>query len=675
MKFSSRDNRPQTFGRDPFLSPFIGVLERRRLAVAAARRALLLDCGAADLPELSLCHEYYGLHYRDGAWIFRERAPHATSLTLIGEMSDWRVSPSFSMSRLNSCGDWEIRMDGDRLSHGMHYRLYLEWPGGCGERLPSYARYVVQDERSGIFSARVWHPESSYRFQHATPSQSSDLLIYEAHVGMAQERPGVGTFSEFREKVLPRIAKAGYNTLQLMAIMNHPYYGSFGYHVTNFFSVASRFGTPDDFRELVDAAHGLGLRVIMDLIHSHAARNEVEGLGRFDGERSTFFNSGERCEHPAWDSLCFDYGKREVLRFLLSNCRFWLDEYHIDGYRFDGVTSMLYRHHGLGKAFSGYGDYFNDEVDEDAWIYLSLANEVIHAVRPDAVTIAEDVSGMPGLAAPAREGGVGFDYRLAMGVTDMWFKLLDQPDETWNMAYMYHELTNRRLDERTVSYVECHDQAIVGGQTAIFRMAGSAMYDAMCRDSGNIRVDRAIALHKMMRLATIATAGHGYLNFMGNEFGHPEWIDFPREGNGWSYFYARRQWSLADDEKLRYGQLGAFDRAMLTLLVSVHNFYEYSPQLIRSDELCKVLAFERGGCFFVFNFHPVQSAAGYVLEVPPGSYRIVLNSDADDFGGFNRVDCNMLYTTVSIPDGEHESHQALRLYLPCRVSLVLQRVR
>ncbi len=672
MKFPTRDNRPEPFGRDPYLAPYAGELERRRLAVAAVRRRLLRG-GPETLAEFASGHEYYGLHFRDGEWVFREWAPHAEAITLIGEMSGWKALPDFALRRLNNRGEWEIRLSAERLWHGMHYRLLMEWPGGRGERLPSYARYVVQDEQSGIFSARVWRPEQPYRFRYESPASFPAPLIYESHVGMAQERAGVGTFREYREKVLPRIARSGYNTVQLMAIMGHPYYGSFGYHVANFFSIAGRFGTPDDFRELVDAAHGLGLRVIMDLVHSHAVRNEVEGLGRFDGERSTYFHAGERGEHRAWDSLCFDYGKTEVLHFLLSNCRFWLDEYRVDGYRFDGVTSMLYRHHGLGRAFAGYADYFGDEVDEEALTYLSLANEVIHAVRSDAMTVAEDVSGMPGLAVPLREGGVGFDYRMAMGVTDMWFKLFDQPDEAWNMGYMYYELTNRRPDERTVSYVECHDQAIVGGQTAIFRLAGAAMYDAMRRDSGDGRVDRAVALHKMTRLATAATAGHGYLNFMGNEFGHPEWIDFPREGNGWSYAYARRQWSLAEDETLRYGQLEAFDRAMLALLRGKGDFYDCAPQRMVCDEGRKILAFERAGYFFVFNFHPTDSFADCELEFPPGNYRIVLSSDAGAFGGFDRIDCTMTYGTSAVSDGQGRSHQAVRLYLPCRTALVLQK--
>ena len=423
------------------------------------------------------------------------------------------------------------------------------------------------------------------------------------------------------------------------------------------------------FKALVDAAHGCGLRVIIDLVHSHAVKNEVEGLAKFDGTRYAYFHEGSRGEHSGWDSLCFNYAKPEVLHFLLSNCRFYLDEYRVDGFRFDGVTSMMYLHHGLGKTFTGYDDYFGGDVDEDALTYLALANRVIHEVRPDALTVAEDVSGMPGLAAPASGGGIGFDCRMAMGVTDMWFKLFDLPDQDWNMFYLFHELTNRRRDERSISYVESHDQAIVGGKTAIFRLADAAMYDAMHAGSQNLAVDRAIALHKMIRLATAAAAGHGYLNFMGNEFGHPEWIDFPREGNGWSLQHARRQWSLADEPGLRYHFLRDFDRAMLEVLNRNPEFFRRRVQTVRIDDCGKVLIFERDDCYFCFNFHPENSYFDYGFEVLPGEFETVLDSDAPEFGGFSRRAPEQRYWSR-----QGQSGAFITLYLPSRTALVLKRI-
>lgn len=666
MKFLPLGNEPVPLNSDPWLAPFREKLrERSRRAVATVKR---LTGGKSTLAEFASGHEYFGLHFRDGEWVFREWAPNAVRITLFGDFSDWRKLPEYRLNRLEH-GVWELRLPAETVRHGMHYLLFMEWPGGSGDRIPAYARCVDQDKETGLFAATVWRPEQPYVFRHASPPTPAAPLIYESHVGMAQEEPKVGSFDEYREKILPKIAASGYNTIQLMAVMGHPYYGSFGYHVANFFAIASRFGTPDEFKALVDAAHGCGLRVIIDLVHSHAVKNEVEGLAKFDGTRYAYFHEGSRGEHSGWDSLCFNYAKPEVLHFLLSNCRFYLDEYRIDGFRFDGVTSMMYLHHGLGKTFTGYDDYFGGDVDEDALTYLALANRVIHEVRPDALTVAEDVSGMPGLAAPASGGGIGFDCRMAMGVTDMWFKLFDLPDQDWNMFYLFHELTNRRRDERSISYVESHDQAIVGGKTAIFRLADAAMYDAMHAGSQNLAVDRAIALHKMIRLATAAAAGHGYLNFMGNEFGHPEWIDFPREGNGWSLQHARRQWSLADEPGLRYHFLRDFDRAMLEVLNRNPEFFRRRVQTVRIDDCGKVLIFERDDCYFCFNFHPENSYFDYGFEVLPGEFETVLDSDAPEFGGFSRRAPEQRYWSR-----QGQSGAFITLYLPSRTALVLKRI-
>ena len=658
-------NAPVPLSADVYLSPYSGELEKRSKHIKAVERRLTGN--KVSLADFASAHEYFGLHKTKDCWIFREWAPLAESVTLFGDFSNWEKCEEYQLKKLKN-GVWEIKIPLETLHHGTNFLMYVTWNGGAGDRIPAYARRVVQDDLTGLFCAVVWDPEEHYTFRYASPEKPDSLLVYESHIGMAQEDPKVGSFTEFKDKVLPRIAKSGYNTVQLMAIMGHPYYGSFGYHVANFFAVSSRFGTPEELKALIDEAHRLGLRVIIDLVHSHAVRNEVEGLGRIDGTSYAYFHAGERGIHSSWDSLCFDYGKPEVLHFLLSNCRYYLDEFHVDGFRFDGVTSMLYLHHGLGHCFSGYGEYFGDQVDEDAAAYLALANKVIHQVRPDAVTVAEDVSGMPGLgASPDQPGGIGFDYRMAMGVTDMWFKLLDQVDEHWNMFYLYSELTNRRTDERTVSYVECHDQAIVGGKTAIFTMADDAMYTAMDVNSNDVRIERAVALHKMMRLATAASAGQGYLNFMGNEFGHPEWIDFPRPGNNWSLEHARRLWHLAEATELRYRYLADFDRNMLFAILRTPGFYDAKVQAVRIDNEKKVIVFERNGFWFCFNFHPTASYTDYAFEAVPGTYLTVMDADSVRYNGFGRRVADQIYYTHNV-----NNVCSLELYLPSRTALVLK---
>ena len=655
---------------DPFLAPFESAIRGR--AARAKARAAELTAPGQRLSDWASAHEYYGLHRVRGGWMFREWAPNATRMWLVGDFSKWRRQPAFELKRLAGRDVWQGRFPAKAIRHGQFYRLDVCWEGGEGERIPAYARRVVQNPETNLFAAQVWQPAKPYEWKHKPFGASSrPPLIYEAHVGMAQEEGKVGTYAEFRDLILPRIKAAGYDTVQLMAVMEHPYYGSFGYHVSSFFAASSRFGTPEDLKSLVDTAHGMGLRVIMDIVHSHAVRNERDGLSLFDGTDCQYFHSGAKGWHKAWDSRCFDYGKTDVLHFLLSNCRYWLDEFRFDGYRFDGVTSMLYWDHGLGRDFTGYPDYFDGSMDDDAWVYLALANRVIHAVNPCAITVAEDVSGMPGCAAPLKDCGMGFDYRMAMGIPDYWFKLAEKVrDEDWSVSGIWHQLTDRRREEKVVSYVESHDQALVGGKTFFFQLADSAIYYGMGKDQHGLETDRAVALHKMARLATLALAGPAYLNFMGNEFGHPEWIDFPRAENGWSFDHARRQWSLRDDPDLRFKALGDFDAAM-TRLVGPHRRREPVP-LVRNDA-DHVLAFWRDGLVYVFNFDASRSYTGYGIQVPPGdaTYRLQLDTDETRFGGQGRIAVGQKFIPEDVLSGD-ECIRQIKLYLPARTALVLR---
>jgi 1,4-alpha-glucan branching enzyme len=658
---------------DTYLKPYASVIHRRCNKVQSLENRL--TGGLMSLEDFASGHEYFGLHFEGDEWVFREWAPNAISIFLIGDCNGWRKEPEYALRRISEGGNWELRLPADRLEHSQLYKLLILWPGGHGERIPAYARRAVQDPHTKLFAAQVWAPSAIYQWHenHYCRPQCAPR-IYEAHIGMAQREEKIGTFSEFRENVLPRVVDAGYNTLQLMAIQEHPYYGSFGYHVSSFFAASSRFGTPEELKGLIDAIHAAGLSVIMDIVQSHAARNEQEGISRFDGSFYQYFHDGPRGFHWAWDSRCFDYAKPEVVHFLLSNCRFWLDEYHFDGFRFDGVTSMLYFDHGLGKTFTSYDDYFRDNVDEDAVAYLTLANKVIHTLRPDAITVAEDVSGMPGLAVPIEKGGYGFDYRLAMGTPDYWIKLIKEvPDERWPMQHLYHELTNRRVDEKTIGYAESHDQALVGDKALIFWLIDADMYYHMGISESNLRVDRGIALHKLIRLITLATAGNGYLNFMGNEFGHPEWIDFPREGNNWSYKYARRQWNLRDDTNLRYHFLAEFDKAMMRLTAEYGLLDAPGPRLLLEHQDNQLIGFERANLIFLFNFNPTRSFSDYPVDLTLGEYQLILDSDAAEFGGHGRVQPGQVYFTrpESLPDGN--VRHPITLYLPTRTALVLRR--
>ena len=659
--------------RDSYLEPYEKIIEGR--CRHAADKCHELTGGKDSLCGFASGYLYYGLHYERGCWVFREWAPNATCIYLIGDFTGCKELPEYRLYRLNSHGDWEITIPKSMIKHGQLYKLKVYWNGGQGERIPAWTDCVVQDRRTTLFSAKVWHPEFPYTFKNDFKPEKSPLLIYECHVGMAQDKEDVGTYEEFRVNILPRIREAGYNCIQIMAIQEHPYYGSFGYHVSSFFAPSSRFGSPDELKALIDDAHGMGMAVIMDLVHSHAVKNEAEGLGNLAGDENQYFYPGDRRIHRQWDSLCFDYGKNEVLHFLLSNCKYWLEEFHFDGFRFDGVTSMLYYSHGLGESFVSYDDYYNGHQDDNAICYLMLANQLIHETNPHAITIAEDVSGMPGLAAPLKDGGYGFDYRLAMNIPDYWIKLIkERKDEDWKPRSLFWEMTNRRKDEKTVSYCESHDQALVGDKTIIFRLVDSDMYWHFKIGDETERVHRGIALHKMIRLLTSSTINGGYLNFMGNEFGHPEWIDFPREGNGWSYKYARRQWSLKDDKSLCYHYLGDFDHDMLALMREIPLFEKSLIQEIWSNDDDQILAYMRGDLLYVYNFNPVKSFEGYGFLVPEGKYRVLLNTDAVRFGGNGLCDDTMPHFTN--PDAlYHKDNKGwLKLYVPARTAMVLKKV-
>jgi 1,4-alpha-glucan branching enzyme len=660
------------YNSDPWLKPYTGIINSRFNQSVGKEKML---AGEGTLCDFALGHYHYGLHRLKDHWIFREWAPNATQIFLTGTFNNWKEMPEYSMTRINEYGDWEIRLPAGSLSHKDLYKLSVHWEGGKGERIPSYASRVIQDDATKIFSAQVWCPPEVYKWKikDYSPGKTA-LIIYEAHVGMASQMEKVGSYNEFTENVIPLIAEAGYNTIQLMAIQEHPFYGSFGYHVSNFFAASSRFGTPEELKHLIDKAHEAGISVIMDLVHSHSVKNVSEGLALFDGEPGQYFHKDHRRLHKAWDSLCFDYGKDSVIHFLLSNCRYWLEEYNFDGFRFDGVTSMMYYDHGLEKNFTSYSEYYDGNQDKDALVYLYLANRLIHQYKPSAITVAEEMSGMPGLAAETGRKGFGFDFRLSMGVPDFWIKLVKEtPDESWDMGKLMYELTTHRPEEKIISYCESHDQALVGDKTLIFRMLDAEMYTGMNKEYHSFNMDRGIALHKMIRLITFSTSAGGYLNFMGNEFGHPEWIDFPRAGNNWSYKYARRQWNLAENKDLKYHFLSLFDKKMVRLHHDYRMLDDVNITRIYDNNHDKVIAYMRGDFLFVFNFHPTNSFTDYGIPVM-GKFRIVLDTDDAELGGYNRIDKNAIY--LSIKKAERHIINApvyLYLYLPSRTALVLRR--
>ena len=653
---------------DPYLLPHLQQIDGRYQAYQAKRQELVGKRGS--LLDFANAHLYFGIHRTEDGWVYREWAPGADAMYFTGDFNGWDLW-SLPMTRLEN-GVFEVQFGGkDALQNGMHIQAIVVKDGQMMRRVPAYATRVEQDPVTYWWCAVVEDTFAPYDWTDEGFVPQKTPFIYECHIGMAGEEGKVSNYREFTKNVLPRVKALGYNTLQIMAIMEHPYYGSFGYQVSNFYAPSSRLGTAEELKELINTAHGMGIAVLLDVVHSHAVKNVGEGLNYFDGTDYQYFHAGARGHHPAWDTKLFDYGKNEVLHFLLSNLKYWMEVFHFDGFRFDGVTSMLYRDHGLGSAFTNYDMYFSLNTDGEAVTYLMLANELVHKINKRAVTIAEDMSGMPGMCLPIKDGGIGFDYRLGMGIPDLWIKYLKEySDDEWNVSHLWYELTNRRVGEKTIGYCESHDQALVGDKTIMFRLCDAEMYTAMNKESQSLIIDRGIALHKMIRLLTASLAGEGYLNFMGNEFGHPEWIDFPREGNGWSYHYCRRQWSLADNGLLRYGDLNAFDGAMIALLGGKKLMGGQACSLWenRGDH---VLMYGKRNVVFAFNFDPERSFEGYFVPTnKTGTYEVVLCTDETRFGGLDRVDVSYRYKATKRADGRI----GFDCYLPSRCAIVFEKV-
>ena len=650
---------------NPSLEPFASDLDLRMRNFENTKNALLSNGGT--LADFANGHLFYGFHRTPEGWYYREWAPGAEKMYLTGDFCGWDRY-AHPMEKKDG-GVFELFLPGwDALQEGQRVMAVVVHNGQELDRIPLYATRVIQDPATTGWSAAV-HDMVPFPWTDAGFKPEKKLFIYECHIGMAQEEGKVGTYNEFRENILPRIKDLGYNTIQIMAIMEHPYYASFGYQVTNFFAASSRFGMPEELKALVNAAHEMGIAVLLDVVHSHASKNTREGINEFDGTAYQFFHDGEKGNHSAWDTKCFDYGKHEVIHFLLSNLKFWMDEYHFDGFRFDGVTSMLYHDHGLGTAFTGPALYFSMNTNVEAVTYLQLANEMVREVNPNAIMIAEDMSAMPGMCLPVKDGGIGFDYRLAMGEPDMWIRLLkDWKDEDWDFNQIYFELANRRPGEQGIGYCESQDQALGGDKTIMFRLCDQEMYWSMDTWNNNGTIDRGMALHKMLRLLTMSLGGEGYLTFMGNEFGHPEWIDFPREGNGWSYHYCRRQWSLADNPNLKYQFLRAFEKDMVAMAKNNHVIGGQDKQLLvhNSDN---VLAYDKGGATFIFNFDPTRSYDGYLVPMAEeGEYQVIQSTDDYCYGGHGRI-AHQTYTATVQPDGR----TGFQIYLPSRTAMVLKK--
>ncbi|XP_047249302.1 1,4-alpha-glucan-branching enzyme 3, chloroplastic/amyloplastic isoform X3 [Capsicum annuum] len=539
------------------------------------------------------------------------------------------------------------------LPHGSQYRVYFNTPNGPLERVPAWATFVIPDADGKQAVAVHWEPtpEYAYKWKHKQPVKPKSLRIYECHIGISGQEPKISSFNDFISKVLPHVKEAGYNAIQIIGVVEHKDYFTVGYRVTNFYAVSSRYGTPDDFKRLIDEAHGLGLLVFLEIVHSYAAADEMVGLSLFDGTNDCYFHTGKRGLHKFWGTRMFKYGDLDVLHFLLSNLNWWVEEYHVDGFHFHSLSSMLYTHNGFASFTGDMDEYCNQYVDKDALLYLILANEVLHTLHPNVITIAEDATLYPGLCDQTSQGGLGFDYFANLSASEMWLALLENtPDHEWCMKN--------------------HNQSISGGCSFAEILIGNSLGKSSISQESLVR---GCSLHKMIRLITCTIGGHAYLNFMGNEFGHPKRVEFPMSSNNFSFSLANRSWDLLEND-VHY-QLFSFDKDMMDLDKNGRILSRGLANIHHVNDTTMVISYLRGPNLFVFNFHPVNSYERYTIGVEEaGEYQITLNTDEKKYGGRGLFghDQNLQRTINRRADGKRI---CLEVPLPSRSAQVYKLTR
>ncbi|KAH9651980.1 SBE3 [Citrus sinensis] len=577
------------------------------------------------------------------------------------------------------------------IPHGSKYRVYFNTPDGPLERIPAWATYVQPDADGKEAFAIHWEPspEFAYKWRNTRPKVPKSLRIYECHVGISGSKPKISSFNEFTEKVLPHVKEAGYNVIQLFGVVEHKDYFTVGYRVTNLYAVSSRYGTPDDFKRLVDEAHGLGLLVFLDIVHSYSAADQMVGLSQFDGSNDCYFHTaqiiffcvvlyyahmipGKRGFHKYWGTRMFKYDDLDVLHFLLSNLNWWVVEYQIDGFQFHSLSSMIYTHNGFASLTGDLEEYCNQYVDKDALLYLILANEILHALHPNIITIAEDATYYPGLCEPTTQGGLGFDYFLNLSASEMWLSFLENtPDHEWSMSKIVSTLVgNGQYSDKMIMYAENHNQSISGGQSFAEILFGEISEHSP--DTNNLLL-RGCSLHKMIRLITFTIGGHAYLNFMGNEFGHPKRVEFPMPSNNFSFSLANRHWDLLANRL--HSNLYSFDQELMKLDENAKVLLRGSPSVHHVNDAKMVICYMRGPLVFIFNFHPTDSYEDYSVGVEEaGEYQIILNTDESKFGGQGLIKEHQ-YLQRTISKRVDGLRNCIEVPLPSRTAQILAEIR
>ncbi len=562
-------------------------------------------------------YEKLGSHPTGSGTHFAVWAPNATAVSVIGDWNGWNPD-SHPLSPRGVSGIWEGFIDGVGQTATYKYRVVNR--GFVAEKADPFAFHAETPPATG---SKVW--DLGYEWgdrewmasRSATGARDAPISIYEMHLGSWRRGEGMRhlTYVELAEQLPSYLKGLGFTHVEFLPVMEHPFYGSWGYQTTGYFAPTSRYGTPQDFMTLVDRLHQAGIGVVLDWVPSHFP-TDTHGLGLFDGTHLYEHADPRRGLHPDWNTYIFNYGRVEVPSFLIANAVFWLDRYHVDGLRVDAVASMLYLDYSRAEG-EWVPNRHGGREDLEAIAFLKRLNEVVYREYPGAQTFAEESTSWPMVSRPTSVGGLGFGYKWDMGW--MHDTLTHFAREPVHRAYHYHELTFRAVYAFSENFVLplSHDEVVHGKRSLLGKLPGDDW--------------QKLATLRLLLAYMWGLPGKKLL-FMGGELGSRD---------EWSHDGAL-DWRLIDD---------AGHRGVSVLVADLNRIYRSEPSLhdldcepegfawaVADDSAESVLAFFRRSAqgdlvLVAVNLTPMPRN-GYRVGVPgPGRWEEILNTDSEAYGG------------------------------------------